>query len=147
MVQLGTSVITLGLFILFHYLSLNSTFEVFLLHPFILPFQPIVTFNTSPSPCLSSYALTNVILFHSLCLSLFGSIPFTTPQMNTLLNPHKEESPLSVPAYGPLGHHTREEPHSTPTLSGPTSTSQSADDDEGLRGTGWGDGGPVYLET
>ena len=32
-------------------------------------------------------------------------------------------------------------------LSGPTSTSQSADDDEGLRGTGWGEGGPVYLET
>ena len=32
-------------------------------------------------------------------------------------------------------------------LSGPTSTSQSADDDEGLRGTGWGGGGPVYLET
>ena len=33
------------------------------------------------------------------------------------------------------------------SLSGPTSTSQSADDDEGLRGTGWGEGGPVYLET
>ena len=32
-------------------------------------------------------------------------------------------------------------------LSGPTLTSQSADDDEGLRGTGWGEGGPVYLET
>ena len=32
-------------------------------------------------------------------------------------------------------------------LSGPTSTSQSTDDDKGLRGTGWGDGGPVYLET
>ena len=32
-------------------------------------------------------------------------------------------------------------------VSGPTSTSQSADDDEGLRGTGWGEGGPVYLET
>ena len=32
-------------------------------------------------------------------------------------------------------------------VSGPTSTSQSADDDEGLRGTGRGDGGPVYLET
>ena len=56
-------VIALGFFILFHYLSLNSTFEVFLLHPFILSFQPIVMFNTSPSPCLSSYALTNVILF------------------------------------------------------------------------------------
>ena len=34
-----------------------------------------------------------------------------------------------------------------PPLSGPTSTSQSTDDDEGLRGTGWGEGGPVYLET
>ena len=33
------------------------------------------------------------------------------------------------------------------SMSGPTSTSQSADDDEGLRGTGWGEGGPVYLET
>ena len=32
-------------------------------------------------------------------------------------------------------------------MSGPTSTSQSADDDEGLRGTGWGEGRPVYLET
>ena len=32
-------------------------------------------------------------------------------------------------------------------MSGPTSTSQSADDDEGLQGTGWGEGGPVYLET
>ena len=32
-------------------------------------------------------------------------------------------------------------------LSGPTSTSQSADNDEGLQGTGWGDGGPVYLGT
>ena len=35
----------------------------------------------------------------------------------------------------------------TVVVSGPTSTSQSADDDEGLRGTGWGEGGPVYLET
>ena len=33
------------------------------------------------------------------------------------------------------------------SVSGPTSTSQSVDDDEGLRGTGWGEGGPVYLET
>ena len=32
-------------------------------------------------------------------------------------------------------------------MSGPTSTSQSADNDEGLRGTGWGEGRPVYLET
>ena len=32
-------------------------------------------------------------------------------------------------------------------VSGPTSTSQSTDNDEGLRGTGWGEGGPVYLET
>ena len=32
-------------------------------------------------------------------------------------------------------------------LSGPTSTSQSAGDDRGFRGTGRGDGGPVYLET
>ena len=29
------------------------------------------------------------------------------------------------------------------SISGPTSTSQSADDDEGLQGTGWGDGGPA----
>ena len=53
----------LALFISFHYPSLNSTFEVFPLHSFILYFQPIVTFNTSPSPCLPFYALTNVIHF------------------------------------------------------------------------------------
>ena len=34
-----------------------------------------------------------------------------------------------------------------PRVSGPTSTSQSADDDGGLQGTGWGEGRPVYLET
>ena len=33
------------------------------------------------------------------------------------------------------------------SVSGPTSTSQSTDDDEGLQVTGWGEGGPVYLET
>ena len=33
------------------------------------------------------------------------------------------------------------------SMSGPTSTSQSAENDKGLQGTGWGDGGPVYLET
>ena len=32
-------------------------------------------------------------------------------------------------------------------VSGPTSTSQSTDNDKGLQGTGWGEGRPVYLET
>ena len=54
------SVITLAIF---HYLSLNLTFEVFPYTHLFLSFQHIVTFNTSPSPCLSFYALTNVILF------------------------------------------------------------------------------------
>ena len=53
--------------------------------------------------------------FHSLCLSLFGSIPSTTPQTNTLANPCKEENPLSVPTYGRPGRRTKEEPCSTPT--------------------------------
>ena len=51
-----------------------------------------------------------------------------------------------VPADGPDGT-TSEHAVNLWSVSGPTSTSQSADDDEGLRGTGWGEGGPVYLET
>ena len=68
--------------------------------------------------------------FHSLMFIIInGSIPFTTPQTNTLENPHKEESPQSVPIYGLPAHHTREPPRSgsaspprpmAPPWSGPT---------------------------
>ena len=66
------TVIALDLFISFHYLSLNSTFEVFPYTHSFSPFNTLLCSNTSPSPCLSSYALTNVILFTLYGYHYFG---------------------------------------------------------------------------
>ena len=73
--------------------------------------------------------------------------------------PHTLKDVLAPTVWGhfPLSRKRTSNPHrdqilvleevSMLQLSGPTSTSQSTDDDKVLRGTGWGDGGPVYLET